>query len=134
MSASAIPAIMPDADLPMPVEALGVEGDTYVFGLPDGSRRRLTFLALCDGDNLLALCGGSDAWLRRYFPSFRRLYGERSVLFGIECLIAANFLADLCVDAEKARILRAPRAPVRRPWWQRLRDWWLSLAAERPFL
>jgi hypothetical protein len=134
MSASSIPTIVPDADVPMPVQPLGVEGDKYVFRLADGSTTGLTFLALSQGENLLALCGGNGAWLRRYFPSFRRLHGTRAVICGIECLVAANFLADLCVDAEKARILAAPRGPARRPWWQRLRDWLLSLPAGWPVL
>nr|WP_294550080.1 hypothetical protein [uncultured Rhodopila sp.] len=126
-SPSVVSMIHADIEPATPLIAVGVTHDRYVFLLPSGEKRALTFVELCDPARLIALCGG-EAWLRYYFPSERRSFDVRSgasrwVSSGIETVIAAQFLADLCLQKEKAAIQATLRAAPRRRWWQRLIRW-----------
>ena len=129
MNASAtISMIHTDADPPMPLSAVGVVHDRYVFLPADGVKRALTFIELCDPARQTALCGGNEAWLRHYFPTQRRSYDMRSgacrwVSTGIDAIAAAHFLAGLCIEIETNAIREALRVSPQRPWWARLRDW-----------
>jgi hypothetical protein len=99
--------VQPPAAVPMPIRAVGIQGDRYVFEFPDGRRWGLTFVGLCNLGNLTMLCGADPAWLFRCFPAEWSVIDAdgsiRRISVGIHVQAAAHFLADLCIarDTQK---------------------------------
>ena len=102
-------AVTPAGDDPPPIRAVGVlqrgGPDQFWFRLADGSSVALTFEQLTTRQALIGLFGG-EAWLRRRFPGqftvvANRDGGGRTVATGINVVQAAQYLAQLCINAEQ---------------------------------